>query len=78
MENAIIHLERSNEELRAAIKEDPDPEYQNALYENVDVLGGMIHKVNDINKELETLKPSTTFKPKQSEPAKSEDGGAWL
>ena len=46
LERTIFHLNRSNNELRAALEEDPnEKEYQQAIYENINVLAKKLEQL---------------------------------
>ena len=51
LSRAVLHLTRSNEELRAALAETPgDPDFEAAIVENVDVIAAKLAKLAELKK----------------------------
>ena len=78
LENACVHLERSNLELGQAIDADgDDPEYAEAIRENKKVLSDYQEKIYTLSVEIAGIKGEVdTVTPQQQRPP-AEDG-QWL
>mmetsp|Transcript_13553 Transcript_13553/g.40983 ORF Transcript_13553/g.40983 Transcript_13553/m.40983 type:complete len:159 (-) Transcript_13553:1768-2244(-) len=55
LENSVVHLDRSNAELDAAMLDDPDPDYREAIGENIMVLAQYRLHIIGMRAEIEAL-----------------------
>ncbi|KAK3271631.1 hypothetical protein CYMTET_20035 [Cymbomonas tetramitiformis] len=86
LENALLHLRRSNTELKEALKEGPDSDFEEAIRENEAVMCDMSKKIEDLRIAIEaglseSPTPVSVEQPASTEQAPSRDdaeSGQWL
>jgi hypothetical protein len=71
-----VHLQESNDQLREALAQGPDKDYQAAVQENVEVMARYLGRVAALDREIHALRGDTPMEQPQQPQSKGE--GTWL
>ena len=78
LENALVHLQESNDQLREALAQGPDAEYQAAIQENVEVMARYLGRVAVLDREIHALRGGAPMETEQPQQPQSAGEGTWL
>ena len=82
LENALVHLQESNDQLREALASGPDPEYQAAVNENLEVMVRYLGRVAELQREIHALRGGAPMETEQQQQQQQQPQGAgegtWL
>ena len=73
-----MHLQKSNDQLREALAQGPDAEYQAAIQENVEVMARYLGRVAVLDREIHALRGGAPMETEQQQQPQSTGEGTWL
>eukprot|EP00455_Lapot_gusevi_P039204 TRINITY_DN4392_c0_g2_i1.p1 TRINITY_DN4392_c0_g2~~TRINITY_DN4392_c0_g2_i1.p1 ORF type:complete len:113 (+),score=41.59 TRINITY_DN4392_c0_g2_i1:33-341(+) len=80
LENSVAHLIRSNHELKVAFEETQDPDFSEAIEENIIVIERRQKQIEELKKKLAEMSPhlQDAEMKQPEEEGEDEDGGLTL